>query len=44
MKILVTINGMPHQLFAAWLQVRETYPELKKYFHQENADVTWEDF
>ena len=31
-KILVTINGMPHQLFAAGLQAREIYPELKKYF------------
>ena len=31
-KILVTINAMPHQLFAAGLQAREIYPELKKYF------------
>ena len=31
-KILTTINGMPHQLFAAELQAREIYPELKKYF------------
>ena len=29
-KILVTINGMPHQLFAAGLQARDIYPELKK--------------
>ena len=29
-KILVEINGMPH-LFAAGLQVREIYPELKKH-------------
>ena len=43
-KILVTINGMPHQLFAAGLQAREIYPELKKYFYKENSDVTWEDF
>ena len=28
-KILVTINGMPHQLFAAGLQARDIYPELK---------------
>ena len=28
MKILVTINGMPHQLFAAGLQARDIYPEL----------------
>ena len=31
-KILVIINGMPHQLFAAGLQTREIYPALKKYF------------
>ena len=43
-KILVTINGMPHQLFAAGLQARETYPELKKYLYKENSDVTWEGF
>ena len=43
-KILVTINGIPHQLFAAGLQAREIYPELKKTFYEENSDVTWEDF
>ena len=31
-KILVIINGMSHQLFAAGLQTREIYPELKKCF------------
>ena len=31
-KILTTINGIPHQLFVASLQVRDIYPELKKYF------------
>ena len=31
-KTLVTINGVPHQLFGAGLQVRDIYPELKKYF------------
>ena len=41
---MVTINGMPHQLFAAGLQAREIYPELSKYFYKENSDVTWEDF
>ena len=43
-KILVTINVMSHQLFAAGLQAREIYPELKKYFYKKNSDVTWEDF
>ena len=28
-KILTTINGMPHQLFAAGLQARDIYSELK---------------
>ena len=34
---------MPHQLFAAGLQARDIYPELKKYFYQENSNVTWEE-
>ena len=33
-KILTTINGMPHQLFAAGLQARDIYQELKKIFLQ----------
>ena len=28
-KILTSINGVPHQLFAAGLQTRDIYPELK---------------
>ena len=43
-KILITINGMPHQLFAAGLQATDIYPELKKYFYKENSYVTWEEF
>ena len=43
-KILVTIKGMPHQLFAAGFQAREIYPGLSKYFYKENSNVTWEDF
>ena len=43
-KILVTINGMPQQLFVAGLQSREINPELKKYFYMENSDVKWEEF
>ena len=42
-KILTTINGMPHQLFAAVLQARGIYPELKKYFYKEHSNVTWEE-
>ena len=33
-KILVTIDGMPHQLYAAGLQARDIYPESKKYFRK----------
>ena len=43
-KILITINGMPHQLFAAGLQARDIYPEIKKFFYKENSNVTWEEF
>ena len=31
-KILVTINGMPHELFATGLQATDIYPELKNIF------------
>ena len=40
----MTINGIPHQIFAAVSQAREIYPELKKYFHKENSNVTLEHF
>ena len=43
-KILTTINGMPDQLFAAGLQARDIYPELKKYFYREHSNVKWEEF
>ena len=43
-KILTTINGMPHQLFAAGLQARDIYPEIEKYFYREYSNVTWEGF
>ena len=39
-KILVTIDGMPHQLFATGLQARNIYPELKIYFYKEHSNVT----
>ena len=41
---MVTINVIPHQLFAGALQVRDIYPELKKYFYKENSDVIWKEF
>ena len=43
-KVLTTINGVPHQLFAAGLQARDIYPEIKKYFYREHSSVTWEEF
>ena len=43
-KILVTIGGMPHQVFAAGLQAGQIYPELIKYFSKKISDMTWEDF
>ena len=44
-KILVTINGMSHQLFAAGLHARDIYLELKKYFYEKkHSNVTWEEF
>ena len=43
-KILITINGMPHELFATGLKARGIYPELNKYFSKENSNVTREEF
>ena len=43
-KILVTVNGMPHQVYAAGLQPIDIYPELKRYFYREHSNVTWEEF
>ena len=43
-KVLSTINGMPHQLFAAGLQARDIYPELKKYFYKEHSNLRYGDF
>ena len=43
-KILVTLNGILHQLYAGGLKTRDIYPELKKYFYKENSDVNNEEF
>ena len=43
-KVLITINGMPHQLFAGGIQARDIYLELKKYFYKEHSNVTFEEF
>ena len=43
-KLLTKTDGMSYQLFAAGLQARDIYPELKKYFYREYSNVTWEEF
>ena len=43
-KILININGMPHQLSVGGLKARGVYPELSKCFYKENSDVAWEEF
>ena len=43
-KILITINGIPHQLFAAGLWAWDIFPVLKNHFYKEFSDVTWEEF
>ena len=43
-KILITIKGIPHELFAVGLKARDIYSELRKYFYKENSNVTWEEF
>ena len=43
-KILTTINGMSHHLFAAELQARDIFSELKKHFYKEHSNVTWKEF
>ena len=35
---------MPHQLFAAGLQARDIYSELKKYCYKEHSNVIWKEF
>ena len=35
---------MPHQLFAARLQARDIYPQLKKYFYREHSNAKWDEF
>ena len=37
-KILVTISGMPHQIFAAGLQARDISSEIKKDFYREHSN------
>ena len=43
-KTLITINGVPHELFAAGLKARGICLELSKHSYKENSDMTWEQF
>ena len=43
-EILITINGIPHELFAGGLKARGIYREPIKYFYKQNSNVTWEEF
>ena len=43
-KALITINGVPHELFAAGLKARGICLELSKHSYKENSDMTWEQF
>ena len=44
MQILIAVNAIPHQFFAACLQVRDIFPNLKKGFYKELLNVSWEEF
>ena len=39
--ILITINGIPHQLYPGGVLSRDIFPEAKKYFYKPDSDVTW---
>ena len=43
-KVLVTINGSPHELYKSGILPRDLYPEVKKYFYKENSDVSWGEY
>ena len=43
-RVLVTINGSPHELYAGGIQPKDYYTEAKKYFDNPNSDVSWSEF
>ena len=43
-RVLVTINGSPHELYADGIQPKDYYIEAKKYFDNPNSDVSWPEF
>ena len=43
-KVLVTVNGLPHQLYPGGILSRDLYPETQKYFYNTNSDVTLGEF
>lgn len=40
-EFLKTINGMSHQFFAAGMQVKYIYLNLRKWFYKEHSNETW---
>ena len=43
-KILVSIDGNPHQIYKGGLLSKDIYTELKRYFHHPYSDVSFEQF
>ena len=43
-KFLQQLMSFLPQLFAAGLQAKDIYPEIKKYFYKEHSNVTWGEF
>jgi len=39
-KVLVTVNGLPHQLYPGGFLSRDLFPEIQKYFQTSNSAVT----
>ena len=43
-RVLITINGSPHELYAGGILPKDYYMEAKKYFDNANSNVNWYDF
>ena len=43
-RVLITINGPPHELFAGGILPKDYYIEAKKYFDNANSSLKWSDF
>ena len=40
-RVLITINGSPHELYAGGISLKDYYIEAKKYFENINSSVRW---